>query len=89
MSSSDRGLGPTGEEASDRHGIMRVMEALTDKSTAKPTAVLESNARRPSRLSDRGSDTRRKTAVEKIRNACWTFSKFVGPGFMIAVAYSE
>ncbi|KAG6019114.1 hypothetical protein E4U41_003390, partial [Claviceps citrina] len=28
-----------------------------------------------------------KTTVGKLKHACWTFGKFVGPGFMISVAY--
>ncbi|KAK2591499.1 NRAMP-like transporter smf-3 [Conoideocrella luteorostrata] len=30
-----------------------------------------------------------KTAIDKMKHACWTFGKFVGPGFMISVAYID
>lgn len=43
-----------------------------------------------SRLSLSLTDTSRQhTIIRRIRNVVTTFSKFIGPGFMIAVAYSE
>ncbi|KAG5984014.1 hypothetical protein E4U55_006379 [Claviceps digitariae] len=30
-----------------------------------------------------------KTFMDKLKHACWTFGKFVGPGFMISVAYID
>ncbi|KAG6004945.1 hypothetical protein E4U21_000614 [Claviceps maximensis] len=31
----------------------------------------------------------KKTMMDKLKHACWTFGKFVGPGFMISVAYID
>ena len=36
-----------------------------------------------------GSADREKSRLEQIKHALITFSQFVGPGFMISVAYSE
>jgi metal iron transporter len=37
----------------------------------------------------RSSRTRRKTPLARLKHVLMTFGKFVGPGFMVSVAYSK
>lgn len=37
----------------------------------------------------RSSETRARTALARLRHVLITFSRFVGPGFMVSVAYSK
>lgn len=37
----------------------------------------------------RNSDDERPTRIARVKHYLFTFAKFVGPGFMVAVAYSE
>lgn len=40
-------------------------------------------------LSVRSSRLRDKTPIERLKHVLMTFGKFVGPGFMVSVAYSQ
>lgn len=60
------------------------IEDVEERPTSKdqPDVVLRTAAFR------RNSAEQAKTAIEKMKHWALTFSKFIGPGFMISVAYS-
>jgi hypothetical protein len=59
-----------------------------DSSAAKDAAAVDGAVAGSSSQSS-PSVRRLQTAVAKAKEAFWTFGSFVGPGFMISVAYSE
>lgn len=71
----------------DTHGIQRsdAQQEQSDSSAEKNPVVVDNTTIR----SRPGSANRAKTALERVKHTFWTFGKFVGPGFMISVAYSE
>ncbi|KAG5951455.1 hypothetical protein E4U53_003070 [Claviceps sorghi] len=53
---------------------------------AKTRVVVDGNAASPTSST---SSMAGRTVMDKLKHACWTFGKFVGPGFMISVAYID
>ncbi|KAG5971142.1 hypothetical protein E4U58_000241 [Claviceps cyperi] len=53
---------------------------------AKVRTVVEDNAEP---IESRPPSLAGKTTLERMKHACWTFGQFVGPGFMISVAYID
>ncbi|KAG6181629.1 hypothetical protein E4U10_007250 [Claviceps purpurea] len=53
---------------------------------AKVQTVVEDNAEP---IESRPPSVAGKTTLERMKHACWTFGQFVGPGFMISVAYID
>ncbi|KAF5134470.1 Manganese transporter SMF1 [Metarhizium anisopliae] len=71
----------------DTHGIQRsdAQQEQSDSSAEKNPVVVDNTTIR----SRPGSANRAKTALERVKHAFWTFGTFVGPGFMISVAYID
>lgn len=71
----------------DSHGIQRrsAQQEQSDSSAEKNVAVVDNTTL----TRTRSVQQRFRTAVEKAKSAFWTFGRFVGPGFMISVAYSK
>ncbi|EFY90509.1 transporter protein smf2 [Metarhizium acridum CQMa 102] len=71
----------------ETHGIQRsdAQQEQSDSSAEKNPVVVDNMTIR----SRPESANRAKTALERVKHAFWTFGKFVGPGFMISVAYID
>ncbi|KAH0601584.1 hypothetical protein MHUMG1_00462 [Metarhizium humberi] len=71
----------------DTHGIQRsdAQQEQSDSSAEKNPVVVDNTTIR----SRPGSANCAKTALERVKHTFWTFGKFVGPGFMISVAYID
>ncbi|KAG5925459.1 hypothetical protein E4U42_004269 [Claviceps africana] len=70
----------------DQHQQHQPPPSRTPDAVAKNPVVLDDSA--VSAPSSTPSVARR-TVMDRLKHACWTFGKFVGPGFMISVAYID
>ncbi len=78
-------LAAAAQAAGGSDGIQPIIEDVVEErptSKDQPDVVLRTAAFR------RNSAEQAKTAIEKMKHWALTFSKFIGPGFMISVAYS-
>lgn len=86
------GLGGSGTETQDQESIQRIADGLEaaagrDGLSAVPREKCQTVVRADSLR--RSSVAKARTVLEKTKHWFITFSKFIGPGFMISVAYSE
>ncbi|KAL3956407.1 hypothetical protein ACCO45_009253 [Purpureocillium lilacinum] len=79
-------LAAAAQAAGGSDGIQPIIEDVVEErptSKDQPDVVLRTAAFR------RNSAEQAKTAIEKMKHWALTFSKFIGPGFMISVAYID
>ncbi|KKY38764.1 putative transporter smf2 [Diaporthe ampelina] len=91
-SPSSAGLGGTAREGGDKSsgsGAGDSSSARAVHPASATTATVFGEGRHPTPTPSLGSDRGRRSVPALVRDAILTFGKFVGPGFMIAVAYID
>ncbi|POR35166.1 Manganese transporter SMF1 [Tolypocladium paradoxum] len=84
------GLGGSGTETQDQESIQRIAEGLEAAAGGDAGASVQKSLAVAGPASPRWSSAAGpKTALEKTKHWFITFSKFIGPGFMISVAYID